>query len=57
MERLLERLIQDYLSVSVDIDELDHTKDFNQKFQLLQKRAEIGRMIAKLETELQRETA
>ena len=57
MERLLEKLIQDYLAISVDIDALDSTKDFNETFRLLQKRAEIGRMIAKLESELHRETA
>jgi hypothetical protein len=57
MERLLERLIQDYLAISVEIDGLDSTKDFNESFRLLQKRAEIGRMIAKLESELHRETA
>jgi len=52
MEKLLETLIQDYLALSLEIDELDTTANFDEKFRLLQKRT-----IAKLESELHRQIA
>ena len=57
MEKLLETLIQDYLALSLEIDELDPTANYDERFRLLQKRAEIGRTIAKLESELHRQIA